>query len=219
MKNKFRLGICISSLAIAGTLVPTGSSAGSYSAICEGGGECNVILVNGKINIPGLSIDSNDVISWSQGGKGSRTDIGMGVATTLSFGLLGIIGFGAKKHDYLFYINYLDNSGNGQMATIGFKNNTPAKQFTMEMMGMTGLSMGELNKSAQARLKKNRGSFNDESVRTKSISTSPSNCAIVLRNYSCSWSKYLEANPGPRAWAEANPNLVPAEKARLNALD
>ena len=178
-----------------------------------------MILVNGKINIPGLSIDSDDVISWSQGGKGSRTDIGMGVATTLSFGLLGIIGFGAKKHDYLFYINYLDNSGNGQMATIGFKNNTPAKQFTMEMMGMTGLSMGELNKSAQARLKKNRGNFNEENVQTQNIPTSSSNCAIVLRNYSCSWSKYLEANPGPRAWAEANPDLVPAEKARLNALD
>ena len=219
MKNKFRLGIYVSTLAIAGTLVPTDSPAGSYSAICEGGGECNVILVNGKINIPGLSIDSDDVISWSQGGKGSQTDIGMGVATTLSFGLLGIIGFGAKKHDYLFHINYLDNSGNGQMATIGFRNNTPAKQFTMEMMGMTGLSMGELNKSAQARLKKNRGNFNDENVQTKTNSISSSNCAVVLRNYRCSWSKYLEANPGPRAWAEANPDLVPAEKARLNALD
>lgn len=209
----------ISALALAGTLVPAESQAGSYSAICEDGGECNVILVNGKINIPGLSIDSDDVISWSQGGKGSRTDIGMGVATTLSFGLLGIIGFGAKKHDYQFYINYLDDSGNGQMATIGFKNNTPAKQFTMEMMGMTGLSIGELNKSAQARLKKSRGNFNDESIQIERNSISSSNCAIVLRDYSCSWSKYLEANPGPRAWAEANPDLVPAEKARLNALD
>jgi hypothetical protein len=219
MKNKFRLGIYISALAIAGTLVPAESPAGSYSAICEDGGECNVILVNGKINIPGLSIDSDDVISWSQGGKGSQTDIGMGIATTVTFGLLGIIGFGAKKHDYQFYINYLDDSGNGQMATIGFKNNTPAKQFTMEMMGMTGLSIGELNKSAQARLKRSSGNNNDESIQTESNSKASSNCAIVLRNYSCSWNKYLEANPGPRAWAEANPDLVPAEKARLNALD
>ena len=219
MKIKLHLGIYVSALAIGVSLIPTDSTAGSYTAICQDGGECNVILVNGKINIPGLSIDSDDVISWSQGGKGSQNDIGMGVATTLFFGLPGIIGFGAKKHDYQFYINYLDNSGNGQMTTIQFKNNTPAKQFTMEMMGMTGLSMGELNKSAQARLKRNSRNSNGETVQEQKKPSGHSDCGIVLRDYSCSWSKYLEANPGPRAWAEANPDLVPAEKARLNARD
>ena len=83
MKNKLQLGIYVSALAIGASLIPTDSTAGSYSAICQDGGECNVILINGKINIPGLSIDSDDVISWSQGGKGSQNDIGMGVATTL----------------------------------------------------------------------------------------------------------------------------------------
>ena len=113
----------------------------------------------------------------------------------------------------------LDGSGNGQMTTIQFKNNTPAKQFTMEMMGMTGLSMGELNKSAHARLKRNSSNSSEETVQEQKKPSGSSGCGIVLRDYSCSWSKYLEANPGPRAWAEANPDLVPAEKARLNARD
>ena len=219
MKSKLGAGISAAVLATSGALIPTASIAGIYSAICEDGGECNVILVNGKINIPGLSIDSDDVISWAQGGKGSKTDIGMGVASTIFFGVPGLIGFGAKKHDYHFYINYLDKSGNGQMTTIRFKNNTPAKQFTMEMMGMTGLSMGELNKSAQARLKRSNGNTSEENIQSETTIADTSDCGIVLRRYGCSWSKYLDANPGPKAWADANPELVPAEKARLRALD
>ena len=77
MKIKLHLGIYVSALAIGASLIPTDSTAGSYSAICQDGGQCNVILINGKINIPGLSIDSDDVISWSQGGKGSQNDLSL----------------------------------------------------------------------------------------------------------------------------------------------
>ncbi len=176
-------------------------------------------LMNGKISIPGLSIPAEDVLSWSQGGSGSKTDVGMGVGAVVLFGLPGIIGFGAKKHDYQYFINYVDASGNGQMAVVQFKNSVPANQFMMEMMGMTGLSMGELNKNAQARLKRSQSSAAASAAVDEQSAIPTGDCAPVLKTYSCSWSKYLEANVVVRKWAQANPSLVPAEKARLRAKD
>jgi hypothetical protein len=68
----------------------------------------------------------------------------MGVAGVVLFGLPGLVGFAAKKHDYVFSINYVDTTGNTQVAAVEFKNNVPANQFMMEMTGMTGLSVGQL---------------------------------------------------------------------------
>ena len=45
MKIKLHLGIYVSALAIGASLIPTDSTAGSYSAICQDGGQCNVILL------------------------------------------------------------------------------------------------------------------------------------------------------------------------------
>jgi hypothetical protein len=120
-----------------------------YQALCSGGSECTVTLANGQIGMPGLVIQKDQVLSWSQGGSGSKTDVGMGVAGVVLFGVPGLIGFAAKKHDYQYTINYVDEAGNTQAASIGFKNNVPANQFMMEMMGMTGLSIGEVNKELQ----------------------------------------------------------------------
>ena len=82
----------ISALALQAPVI-----AGSYEAICSTGGRCNVILAAGKITTPSVVIEKDNVLSWVQGGGGSKTDVGMGVATTLLFGLPGIIGFGAKN--------------------------------------------------------------------------------------------------------------------------
>ena len=87
----------ISALALQAPVI-----AGSYEAICSKGGKCSVILAAGKISTPSVVIEKDNVLSWVQGGSGSKTDVGMGVATTLFFGLPGLIGFGAKKHDYQF---------------------------------------------------------------------------------------------------------------------
>jgi len=212
-----RQAAALLSTAVFSASILEPARAGLYQALCAGGGECTVALMNGKISVPGLVIPAEDVLSWSQGGSGSKTDVGMGVGAVVLFGIPGIIGFGAKKHDYQYYINYVDALGNGQMAVIHFKNSVPANQFMMEMMGMTGLSMGELNKVAQARLRRqsNTTSASTPVVEEEQIGS----CAAVLRTYSCSWSKYLEANIVARKWAQANPSLVPAEKARLKAKD
>lgn len=195
------------------TLQQSSALAGVYQAICAGGSECTVTLMNGQISMPGLTIPKDSVLSWSQGGSGSKTDVGMGVAGVILFGLPGLIGFAAKKHDYLFSINYVDSSDGIQMASVGFRNNVPANQFMMEMMGMTGLGIGQVNTALQSRLDLNRAE-SAEKARLAAL-----NCARPLKAYGCSWQSYLQGNPSVKAWAEKNPSLAQAEKVRLSAID
>jgi len=187
--------------------------AASYAAICSGGSECSVLLGVGKISMPGLTIEKDKVLSWSQGGSGTKTDVGIGVASVVLFGLPGLIGFGAKKHDYLYTINYVDEAGHVQATTVGFKNNVPANQFMSELMGMTGLSMGETNKTLQTQIDSLQAAA-AEKARIAALQ-----CAPVLKPYKCSWGGYLEANASVRAWAQKYPQMAAAEKTRLLATD
>jgi hypothetical protein len=184
-----------------------------YQAICSNGSECSVTLANGQIITPGLVIKKDQVLSWSQGGSGSKTDVGMGVAGVVLFGIPGLIGFAAKKHDYTFSINYVDEAGNIQATAVGFKNNVPANQFMMEMMGMTGLSLGEVNKELQGRV----DIIKKESTEKARIAAL--DCSRVLKKYGCSWNSYLEANPNVKLWADKNPSMVQAEKTKLGSID
>lgn len=187
--------------------------AGVYQALCSGGSECTITLANGQIAMPGQVIQKDQVLSWSQGGSGSKTDVGMGVAGVILFGLPGLIGFAAKKHDYVYSINYVDEVGNTQVASIAFKNNVPANQFMMEMTGMTGLSIGQVNNDLQARIDQIKAEA-AEKARIAAL-----DCARVLKTYDCSWNDYVVANPAVQIWASKYPELVPAEKARLRAVD
>lgn len=184
-----------------------------YQALCAGGSECTVTLANGQIAMPGGVIDKDQVLSWSQGGSGSKTDVGMGVAGVVLFGLPGLIGFAAKKHDYTYSINDVDASGTTQVAMVGFKNNVPANQFMMEMTGMTGLSVGQVNTTLQARI----DAIKAEAAEKARITAL--DCARVLKTYGCSWTSYLAANPTVQTWANKYPALVPAEQSRLRAVD
>jgi len=203
---------------LSATTVVIGLSAGPglaavYQAICSNGSECTVTLADGQIGTPGLVIQKDQVLSWSQGGSGSKTDVGMGVAGVVLFGLPGLIGFAAKKHDYVFSINYVDEAGNIQATAVGFKNNIPANQFMMEMMGMTGLSVGEVNKDLQKRIDAIKAE-STEKARIAAI-----DCSRVLKKYGCSWNTYLAANPNVKLWAEKNPSMVQAEKIKLGSID
>jgi hypothetical protein len=194
-------------------LSATPGLAAVYQALCTGGSECTVTLANGQIGTPGLTIQKDQVLSWSQGGSGSKTDVGMGVAGVVLFGIPGLIGFAAKKHDYTFSINYVDEAGNIQATAVGFKNNVPANQFMMEMMGMTGLSIGEVNKELQPKLAQLKADA-AEKARIAAL-----DCSRVVKTYGCSWSAYVAANPAVEIWASKYPTMVPAEKARLRAID
>ncbi len=207
----YRLAAGAAATAIGVTATP--GLAAVYQALCTGGSECTVTLANGQIGTPGLIIQKEQVLSWSQGGSGSKTDVGMGVAGVVLFGLPGLIGFAAKKHDYTFSISYVDESGTIQATSVGFKNNVPSNQFMMELMGMTGLSVGEVNKNLQGRIDQIKAE-SAEKARIAAL-----DCARILKSYSCSWDTYLAANPAVQIWARKYPALVPAEKARLRAID
>ena len=195
------------------SLSSTPGMAAVYQALCSGGSECIVTLANGQIGMPGLVIPKDQVLSWSQGGSGSKTDVGMGVAGVVLFGVPGLIGFAAKKHDYQYTINYVDETGNTQAVLVGFKNNVPANQFMMEMMGMTGLSIGEVNQELQPKLAQMKADA-AEKARIAAL-----DCSRVIKTYGCSWSAYVGANPAVQIWASKYPLMVPAEKARLGAID
>ena len=66
------------------------------------------------------------------------------------------------------------------------------------MMGMTGLSIGEVNKDLQGRIDQIKAE-SAEKARITSL-----DCARVLKIYS---------------WANKYPSMVSAEKARLRAID
>jgi hypothetical protein len=183
-----------------------------HQALCPGGAACSVTLMNGQVSMPGLTIPKESILSWSQGGSGTQTDVGMGVGGVILFGLPGLIGFAAKKHDYVFSINHVDSSGNIQATAIAFKNNTPANQFMMEMMGMTGLAVGQVNTTLQARIDQIRAE-SAEKARVASL-----DCARPLKPYSCSWQSYPEANPTVKIWAERNPaGCVPLRGVKIEA--
>ena len=215
MMNQSKKALLLASAvaAVGVLLLQTPGIAASYAAICPGDTECSVLLGIGKISLPDLTINKDKVLSWSQGGSGSKTDVGIGVASVVMFGLPGLIGFGAKKHDYLYTINYVDEAGNIQATTLGFQNNVPANQFMSELMGMTGLSMGETNKSLQEQINTLQAEA-AEKARVAALQ-----CAPVLKPYKCSWSQYLEANASVRAWAQKYPQMASAEKTRLQAAD
>ena len=187
--------------------------AGAYEAICAGGGRCNVIIASGKVSMPSAIIKKENILSWTQGGSGSKTDVGMGVATTVFFGLPGLIGFGAKKHDYQFSISHIDDRGEIQINSIKFVNNTPANQFMMEMMGMTGLSMGEINED----LEEKRDQIAAEKAEEERIANLE--CGRVLKAYKCSWGLYLESNPAVAAWADKYPLMAEKERMKQGAID
>jgi hypothetical protein len=86
--------------AAAISLTCTPGIAAVYQVLCSGGSECTVTLANGQIGMPGLVIQKDQVLSWSQGGSGSKTEVGMGVAGVVLFGVPGLMGFAAKKHHY-----------------------------------------------------------------------------------------------------------------------
>ena len=83
----------------------------------------------------------------------------------------------------------------------------------MEMMGMTGLSVWEVNKHLQERIAQIKAE-SSEKARIASL-----DCARALRTYSCSWDAYEAANPAVQIWTNKYPSMVPAEKARLSATD
>ena len=213
MRVAVRALTSVAVIASSQAVVPAAVHAGVYQAICSTGSRCTVTIASGRIISPGVIIEKENILSWTQGGAGSKGDTGMKAASFLGFGLLGLVAAsGAKTHDYSFDISHVDKSGNIQMTTIQFKNDQPANRMMMELIGMTGLTMGEVNQTLQAKL----DILKEEAAERERIANLE--CGKVLKAYDCNWNKYLDANPAVKAWAEKFPEMAEKERIKQGAV-
>ena len=95
------LALIATTLTLA--LAPAAALAGSYEALC-GGTKCTIQVSPQGIDSPQGSIPASRVSYWSVNGE-SSTSVGTGVATTILFGGIGLLGFLAKNHDFDFTVD------------------------------------------------------------------------------------------------------------------
>ena len=112
-----------------------------YKGLC-GEEKCILKINANQIESTYGNIPITRVSLWGGGGT-SRQSTATGVATTVIFGPLGLLGFTAKNHDYNFFINGYDRMGEEVSIQIKFKNDKPAKRFINEMILLTRLGMGQ----------------------------------------------------------------------------
>ena len=213
------LALIATTLTLA--LAPAAALAGSYEALC-GGTKCTIQVSPQGIDSPQGSIPASRVSYWSVNGE-SSTSVGTGVATTILFGGIGLLGFLAKNHDFDFTVDGYDAEGRRVAMQFKFKNNKPAKRLTSELYQVSGLAMGRQRsineiqaiESGEAPLNAMQGTIEPALATTKQRQL---NCGRVLQDYNCNYDAYLEANPSVKAWAESNPELAAKERVRLGAL-
>ena len=207
--------------ALAATIAttPIAASAGQYEALC-GGTKCTVIVSPSEITSPFGAIPSKRVTYWGNSGE-SKTSVGTGVATTILFGGIGLLGFLAKNHQYNFTVNGFDAAGKPVSMAFEFKNDKPAKLLMQEMVAVTGLGMGQTRTAEEIKASESgaaealgpmiqqQNTLGSSSLGALSASTSktekPKNC----------WSTYLENNPAMKQWAEKNPTQAAQNKKRF----
>ena len=205
--------VALGAIAAIYAALPLAAQAGVYQAICSTGNRCTVTIAGGKIISPSGVINKQDILAWTQGGAGSKDDTGMKAVSFLGLGLLGLVAAsGAKTHDYSFDISHIDKSGNIHTTTIQFKNDSPANRMAMELIGMTGLTMGETNPELQAKI----DSLKAEAAERERIANLE--CGKVLKRYDCNWNTYLDANPTVKAWAERFPEMAEKERIKQGAI-
>ena len=217
MKKAAMLGAtCLLSLA------PIAAVAGSYDALC-GGVECKINVSSTEISSPQGAIPVSRVSYWTVNGQ-SGTSVGTGVATTILFGGIGLLGFLAKNHDYNFTLDGFDSDGKKVSMQFNFKNKKPVQLLTEELYRVSGLPMGKPRSIAEIKAIEageaplNAMTAQQEPALASAKKQTEPECGRVLKPYKCNWDDYLAANPNVKAWAEANPSMAEKEKIRQGAV-
>jgi hypothetical protein len=213
--NQKRLYAGISAVAWLATTC-NAAIASEFQALC-GGVKCTVTITPELISSPYGQMPPSRVTYWGSSGD-SKTSVGTGVATTILFGGIGLLGFLAKNHQYNFTINGFDAEGKKASMQIEFKNDKPAKLMMSELTAFTGIGMGQ-TRSAEEILAAEKGQEPTlENIGKQSGATilGPKGAKkeeVVKKN--C-WSTYLEDNPAMKKWAEANPAQASQNKKKFN---
>jgi hypothetical protein len=210
---KAALGLSI----LGGVWLP--ADAGQYEALC-GGSKCTIIVSPTEISSLYGRIPSRRVSYWSNSGE-SKTSVGAGVATTILFGGVGLLGFLAKNHQYKFIVNGFDASGKAVAMQFEFKNDKPAKLLVQEMVAVTGLGMGQSRtideiKAAENSDQQGLGEMPKQSTGLESGTLKPANTSSPAKASKNCWSSYLNNNPAMKKWSESNPTLAEQNKKRFD---
>ena len=191
------------------------AGASEFQALC-GGVKCTVSLTPELISSPFGQIPPSRVTYWGSSGD-SKTSVGTGVATTLLFGGIGLLGFLAKNHQYNFTINGFDSEGKKASMQVEFKNDKPAKLLMSELTAFTGLGMGQ-TRSAEEILAAERGQVQTletlGQAKESTILGPKGGKKVEVAQKNC-WSTYLEKNPAMQKWAVANPAQAAQNKKRF----
>jgi len=211
-RTRIAAGLTGAVLALAGA----SASANTYDALC-GDVDCTISVTGESINAPGVSIPTSRVTSWSMGGS-SETSVGTGVATTIVFGPIGLLGFLAKNEDYNVSISGYDDEGDKASINFRFKNKKPAKRIASQLPSVTGLAMNETRSKREIlALEANRDSLGsvDSLNASDSLGDSSSLFAKAQPKRNC-WTTYLSNNPAMQQWADANPGPAAQNKKRFD---
>jgi hypothetical protein len=209
---KAAIGVSI----VAGVWLPV--HAGQYEALC-GGSKCIVIVSPTGVSSLYGTIPAKRVTYWGNSGE-SKTSIGTGVATTILFGGIGLLGFLAKNHQYNFTVNGFDASGKAVSMQFEFKNDKPAKLLAQELIAVTGLGMGQTRtieeiKAAESNGQQGLGEMPKQSTGLEPATLRQSNSSSTVNASKNCWSSYLNNNPAIKKWAESNPAQAEQNKKRF----
>ena len=144
--------------------------------------------------------------------------MGTGVATTIVFGSIGLLGFLAKNHDFNFMVNGYDDNGRKTTLNVQFKNDKPAKRFINEMQLIANLGMGQTRTAKEIiAAEANSGSASIGALEGDARAESVLGVQKVIEKPKGNfWSDYLDANPAMKAWAEANPSMAEQNKKKFD---
>jgi hypothetical protein len=195
------------------------AQAAQYEALC-GGTKCSVIVTSTEIKSPFGVIPAGRVAYWGNSGD-TKTSVGTGVATTILFGGIGLLGFLAKNHQYNFTINGFDAEGKQVSMQFEFKNDKPAKLLMQELVTVSGLGMGQTRTVDEIRAAESGGAANPGELTARppgvgSTKLDTMQASTSAKPKSNCWSNYLENNPAMQQWAEANPAQATQNQKRFD---
>ena len=138
----------------------------------------------------GSTLPVRRIISWGKAGKGTRPDVGMALGSAILTPIMPLAVFGifAKKHEYIFEINHINEAGDTQTRLIKFLNIKPQNRFTEHLASITGLAEHSVSKKPIDLYKFNKGArranFLGREIVESQIYLFTAQCEINV-SYSC----------------------------------
>lgn len=239
-KTTLNKKIFVASLVAGAAGIFMGSNAANaerqrFEATCVDASKCTVTVDGEQLKTSrGLQINAEDVVYWSVSDNTKKKSLGWCF-------LVGVNCY--PREDVRFMIKYMDSDGRRQITQIGFFNRKPARAFASYLSVFSGLESGQI--AGLSNSSNRTAALAPESVDpytdvTTSLDAKPKGRQHVADPYGSTpavrydradaggrrtvavappkncWTKYLEANPAMKVWADANPGPAAQTKDRYD---